>query len=76
MSAVAFGRAVNRALSDAMDADPTVVAWGEDIAAAGGSFGATRGLLDRFGPLRVVDMPISEAAFAGAATGEIGRAHV
>lgn len=69
MSALGFSRAVNRALGDAMEADSSVVVWGEDIAHAGGSFGATRGLLDRFGPLRVVDMPISEAAFAGAATG-------
>lgn len=69
MSMLGFGRAVNRALADAMDADPTVVVWGEDIANAGGSFGATRGLLDRFGAARVVDMPISEAAFTGAATG-------
>jgi pyruvate/2-oxoglutarate/acetoin dehydrogenase E1 component len=69
MSTLGFSRAVNRALGDAMDADPTVVVWGEDIASAGGSFGATRGLLDRFGPSRVVDMPISEAAIAGAAAG-------
>ena len=69
MSTLGFGRAINRALADAMVADPTVVVWGEDIAAAGGSFGATRGLLERFGALRVVDMPISEAAIAGAATG-------
>jgi len=69
MSTLGYGRAVNRALADAMEADPSVVVWGEDIAAAGGSFGATRGLLDRFGSTRVVDMPISEAAIAGAATG-------
>lgn len=69
MSVLGYSRAVNRALADAMEADPTVVVWGEDIADAGGSFGATRGLLDRFGAARVVDMPISEAAFAGAATG-------
>jgi pyruvate dehydrogenase E1 component beta subunit len=69
MSTLGFGRAVNRALTDAMVADPSVVIWGEDVAAAGGSFGATRGLLDRFGAARVLDMPISEAAIAGAATG-------
>jgi pyruvate/2-oxoglutarate/acetoin dehydrogenase E1 component len=69
MALTAFGRAVNQALGDAMDSDPTVVVLGEDIAAAGGSFGATRGLLDRFGAGRVIDTPISEAAFAGAAVG-------
>jgi pyruvate/2-oxoglutarate/acetoin dehydrogenase E1 component len=69
MTTLGFARAINRALSDAMEADAAVVVWGEDIAAAGGSFGATRGLLDRFGAARVVDMPISEAAIAGAAVG-------
>ncbi len=69
MAVLAFGRAVNRALDDAMSADPTVVLLGEDIAGAGGSFGATRGLLDRFGEGRVIDTPISEAGFVGAAVG-------
>ena len=69
MALLNYGRAVNRALADAMEADPAVILMGEDIAAAGGSFGATRGLLERFGPDRVIDTPISEAAFAGAAVG-------
>lgn len=64
-----FGAAINRALADAMDADPTVIVMGEDVAAAGGSFGVTRGLLDRFGPTRIFDTPISEAAIAGMAVG-------
>jgi pyruvate dehydrogenase E1 component beta subunit len=57
------------ALADAMAQDPTVVILGEDVAVAGGPFGATRGLRDRFGPQRVLDTPISEAAIAGAAVG-------
>jgi pyruvate dehydrogenase E1 component beta subunit len=61
--------AVNQALRDAMVADPTVVLLGEDIAAAGGSFKATRGLLDEFGPVRVRDTPISEATIAAMAVG-------
>lgn len=69
MALINLSRAVNKALGDAMEADPTVVVMGEDIAGAGGSFGATRGLLDRFGASRVIDTPISEAAFAGAAVG-------
>ena len=56
-------------LADAMEEDPSVVVIGEDIAGAGGSFGVTRGLLDRFGPQRVFDTPISEAALAGMAVG-------
>jgi len=61
--------ALNKALADALETDPAVVLWGEDIANAGGSFKATRGLLDRFGPLRVRDTPISEYSIVGAATG-------
>ena len=64
-----FIRAVNQALHDAMTADGDVFVIGEDIAAAGGSFKATRGLLDAFGPDRVYDAPISEAAIAGVAVG-------
>jgi pyruvate/2-oxoglutarate/acetoin dehydrogenase E1 component len=62
-------RAINQALADAMAADPNVVLFGEDIGAAGGPFSATRDLLARFGPERVIDMPISEASIAGAAVG-------
>ncbi len=69
MAILNMSRAVNKALGDAMAADPTVIILGEDIAEAGGSFGATRGLLDRFGPARVIGTPISEAAIAGAAVG-------
>jgi pyruvate dehydrogenase E1 component beta subunit len=64
-----YVRAVTQALADAMAADPTVIVMGEDVARAGGPFSATRGLLDRFGPERVIDTPISEASIAGAAVG-------
>jgi pyruvate/2-oxoglutarate/acetoin dehydrogenase E1 component len=66
---IRYVKAVNNALSDGMDADPTVVLIGEDVGEAGGPFGASRGLLERFGPSRVLDGPISEAALAGAAVG-------
>ena len=69
MTEVRFGQAINRALAEAMAADPNVVLFGQDVAAAGGPFGVTRGLLDRFGPERVRDAPISEAAIVGAAVG-------
>ena len=69
MAEVRFGQAINRALADAMASDPTVVLFGEDVAAAGGPFGVTRGLLDKFGPERVRDTPISVAAIVGAAVG-------
>jgi pyruvate dehydrogenase E1 component beta subunit len=64
-----FVRAVNQALADSMAADPSVIVFGEDVAGPGGPFSATKGLLDRFGPVRVRDTPISEAAIVGAAVG-------
>ncbi len=64
-----FGKAIGRALGDAMRADDKVILLGEDIAAPGGPFGVTRGLLDEFGRQRVMDFPISEAAMVGTALG-------
>jgi acetoin:2,6-dichlorophenolindophenol oxidoreductase subunit beta len=61
--------AVARGIAQEMDRDPSVVFLGEDVGAAGGVFKATVGLLDRFGPDRVVDTPISEQAILGAAMG-------
>jgi len=61
--------AVREALTQEMRRDPAVFLLGEDIGVYGGAFGATRGMLEEFGPERVRDTPISEAAIAGAATG-------
>ncbi|MGB6103121.1 MAG: alpha-ketoacid dehydrogenase subunit beta [Pusillimonas sp.] len=69
MTDMKFTQAVNQALRDAMTQDETVMLLGEDIAAAGGSFKATRDLLDEFGPDRVRDTPISEASLASLAVG-------
>jgi pyruvate dehydrogenase E1 component beta subunit len=69
MAEIRYLRAVNMALGDAMAEDPTVILFGEDVAEAGGAFGASKGLRDRFGATRVLDTPISEAAIAGAAVG-------
>ena len=69
MAQLRYGAAIGQALADAMQADPAVIVMGEDIAGAGGSFGITRGLLDKFGAERVIDTPISEAAIAGMAVG-------
>lgn len=66
---IAYWQAINEALAEEMTQDPTVILMGEDIGVYGGAYGATRGLLDRFGPDRVRDTPISEAAIAGAAVG-------
>lgn len=64
-----MNQAIGRAIADEMRADPTVVLWGEDVAAAGGVFKVSDGLIDEFGPERVRDTPISEAGFLGAAVG-------
>jgi pyruvate dehydrogenase E1 component beta subunit len=66
---VTYRHAVARGIAQEMERDPRVYFIGEDVAAAGGVFKTTEGLLDRFGPRRVVDTPISEQAIAGAAMG-------
>lgn len=64
-------QAVNQALADAMEEDPTVLVLGEDVAdpEEGGVVGVTRGLSTRFGEHRVRSTPISEQAIVGAAIG-------
>lgn len=69
MSRDRFAHAINDALDHALATDPTVVLLGEDIANAGGSFAVTRGLVEKYGSDRVVDMPIAENAIAGMAVG-------
>jgi pyruvate dehydrogenase E1 component beta subunit len=69
MSEMTYRAAIAAGLAQEMERDPSVVFLGEDVAAAGGVFKATVGLLDRFGPLRVRDTPISEQAILGAAMG-------
>jgi acetoin:2,6-dichlorophenolindophenol oxidoreductase subunit beta len=64
-----YRQAVARGIGQEMERDASVVMLGEDIAAAGGVFKTTEGLLDRFGPERVRDTPISEQAIIGAAMG-------
>ena len=61
--------AVREALIQEMRRDPTVFILGEDVGVYGGAFGVTQGMLEEFGPERIRDTPISEAAIAGAATG-------
>jgi acetoin:2,6-dichlorophenolindophenol oxidoreductase subunit beta len=69
MAEMTYRQAVAHGIAQEMERDETVVAIGEDIAAAGGVFKTTEGLLDRFGPKRVRDTPISEQAIIGAAMG-------
>ncbi|HUZ68263.1 MAG TPA: alpha-ketoacid dehydrogenase subunit beta [Candidatus Saccharimonadales bacterium] len=69
MAELTYRAAVARAITQEMERDPNVVFLGEDVAGAGGVFKATVGLLERFGPERVRDTPISEQAILGAAMG-------
>jgi len=69
MAQLEFRVAIRDALAEELERDPSVVFFGEDIAAAGGVFKATPDLYERFGPERVFDTPISELALAGAAFG-------
>jgi pyruvate dehydrogenase E1 component beta subunit len=64
-----YREAVARGIAQEMERDPTVYFLGEDVAAAGGVFKTTEGLLERFGPRRVRDTPISEQAIIGAVMG-------
>jgi pyruvate/2-oxoglutarate/acetoin dehydrogenase E1 component len=61
--------AIREALWEEMERDPDVFLMGEDIGVYGGAFKVTDGFIDRFGEERVIDTPISEAGFTGAAAG-------
>jgi len=69
MSQMKYWQAINRGLAEEMERDSSVVLMGEDVGAPGGAFLASKGLLERFGPDRVRDTPISELAIAGLAVG-------
>ena len=69
MAELTYRQAVAAGIAQEMELDPSVFLIGEDVAAAGGAFKATVGLLERFGPERVRDTPISEEAIVGAAMG-------
>jgi pyruvate/2-oxoglutarate/acetoin dehydrogenase E1 component len=62
-------KAIQEAIAQEMERDSSVFVMGEDIGVYGGIWSETAGLIDRFGPERVRDTPISESAFVGAAVG-------
>ena len=64
-----MAQAISEGISQEMARDSNVFVMGEDIGSYGGIFGATGGLLDKFGKERIMDTPISETAFIGAAIG-------
>lgn len=69
MAEISFRDAVRQAIAEEMARDPAVIFLGEDIGAYGGAFGVSRGLLDRFGPERILETPIAENGFTGVAVG-------
>jgi pyruvate dehydrogenase E1 component beta subunit len=66
-------KAISEAIAQEMERDPSIFVMGEDIGLYGGIFGATSGLLQKFGPERIKDTPISESAFIGAALGAASK---
>ncbi|HEX2270651.1 MAG TPA: alpha-ketoacid dehydrogenase subunit beta [Pyrinomonadaceae bacterium] len=69
MREITYSQALREALIEEMERDPGVLLLGEDIGIYGGVFKVTEELLDRFGPERVIETPISEAGFTGVAVG-------
>jgi pyruvate dehydrogenase E1 component beta subunit len=66
---LSFREAVRAAMTEAMENDPRVFLMGEDVGEYGGCYAVSMGMLDRFGPERVRDTPLSESAFVGAGIG-------
>jgi pyruvate dehydrogenase E1 component beta subunit len=64
-----IAQAIRDAMRDEMERDPSVLVLGEDVGVDGGVFRATDGLLEQFGPQRVIDTPLSESAIIGTAVG-------
>ncbi len=69
MPEITYREALNQALAEEMERDDSVFLMGEEVGEYDGAYKVSRGLLDRFGDLRVVDSPISELGFAGLGVG-------
>lgn len=69
MPVITYREAIKSAMAEEMERDERVIIMGEDIGLYGGTHLVTDGLLDRFGPKRVLDTPIAEGGFTGAAIG-------
>ncbi len=69
MPQLTYLEAIRQGIWEEMERDPSVFCLGEDIGIYGGAFKVTHGLIDRFGPERVIDTPIAESAIVGAAFG-------
>jgi pyruvate dehydrogenase E1 component beta subunit len=69
MAEITYREALNQALAEEMERDDSVFLMGEEVAEYDGAYKVSKGLLDRFGEMRVVDTPISELGFAGLGVG-------
>ena len=69
MSKTTYVEAIRQGIWEEMERDESVVVMGEDVAEYGGAFKVTKGMLERFGEMRVVDTPLAESAIVGAGTG-------
>ncbi len=69
MAQMTYREALRQALHDAMTEDESIFVLGEEVGRYGGAYGVTKGLIDEFGPERLLDTPISEPAIIGTAIG-------
>ena len=69
MREITYRQALNEALAEELERDPNVFLMGEEVAEYNGAYKVSQGLLDRFGPERIIDTPISENGFAGLGVG-------
>src|SRR3977135_1022799 len=69
MREIQFREALREAMNEEMRRDPLVLLMGEEVAEYNGAYKVSQGMLDEFGPKRVIDTPISELGFAGIGVG-------
>jgi len=69
MAVITYREALNEALAEEMERDPDVFLMGEEVGVYNGAYKVSKGLLDRFGEMRVVDTPITELGFTGLGVG-------
>ena len=69
MRQITYRQALNEALAEELERDPSVFLMGEEVAEYNGAYKVSQGLLERFGPKRIIDTPISENGFAGLGVG-------
>lgn len=69
MAEITYREAFKAAIVDALDSDPRVFLMGEDVGDYGGCYAVSKGLIDRYGPERIMDTPLAESGFVGAGIG-------